>query len=189
MAPPLIDFIIRPEITLVTTSLLAPFAAYLKYQRRFIAPVVLPSWLSLKMIKENIMKKLMIFAVLCVGGVVGYFAMNAMFSSGEIEKAQQEAAAQINKNLPMQVDELTTLEAVSSEGSALVYNYKVDVKKDETDLDVFTAEVKKNLMATMCGKEPFSKLYSAGASYVYNYTDTAGDALTEITIDADTCKS
>ncbi|WP_085905600.1 type II secretion system pilot lipoprotein GspS-beta [Kiloniella majae] len=135
------------------------------------------------------MKKVMIFAVLCVGGAIGYFGINALFSAGKIEKAQQEAAAQINKNLPMQVDELTTLEAVSSEGAALVYNYKVDVKKDETDLDVFTSEVKKNLMATMCGKEPFSKLYSAGASYIYLYSDTSGDELTEITIDADTCKS
>ncbi|WP_085899554.1 hypothetical protein [Kiloniella majae] len=135
------------------------------------------------------MKKIMIFAVICVGGVFGYFAMNAMFETGKAEKAQKAMAAEMNKNLPLQVDELTTLEAVTNEGSALVYNYKVNVNKDDTDLDVFNSEIKKTLKATMCDKEPFTTLYKGGASYVYIYADAVGEELTEITIDADTCKS
>ena len=73
-----------------------------------------------------------------------------------LEKGQAMAAEEIRKQLPMRIDEITTLQSVLSAGKALIYNYRMSLKKSDLDTNKFIAEMKKTLVHNVCQQKQIS---------------------------------
>lgn len=69
-----------------------------------------------------------------------------------IDKIQAEAAANLRKQLPLQVDELTTLQTVLSAGPMLMYSYLLGMTYAEIDQDFFLVKCQRSLSLTSVGR-------------------------------------
>ena len=84
--------------------------------------------------------------------------------------ANRYAAQQINRQTPMRVDEITTLERVETSGTTVIYHQRVEV-----DGANVTTAMKQNLdqsvRAHVCGSEQMRNTISYGGAYRYMWTD------------------
>lgn len=95
--------------------------------------------------------------------------------------AQREAARQLNAQTPIRVDELSSVTAVSAEGTQLTYHMQVQV-----DAAAVTAAQRDGVaQATrnnVCGLEQMRRTMTNGGSYRYVWTDQAGTEITRTVI-------
>ncbi|HEX8193379.1 MAG TPA: hypothetical protein VF552_10815 [Allosphingosinicella sp.] len=92
--------------------------------------------------------------------------------------AQRVAAAVLAEHLPMRVDELTTLIAVTADGIDLTYKYRVSAGRPAFR-DGFDA----NLARSVCADRGRATVISAGGAYRYIWHDTSGRVVHRLTID------
>lgn len=107
-----------------------------------------------------------------------------------------EKIKEINKQLPIKVDEVTTLVTAMVSGNAIFYNYRVDVEKEyleQSDIDELMKDIKEtgkenlrflfqtqsNVMPANEWKRLFAEL---GIYYVYTYFDINNKAFARINI-------
>jgi hypothetical protein len=120
-----------------------------------------------------------------IGKIVGRLAVERYLegqTQGAIEKAQEEAAKQIRAQLPMRVDDVTTLERVAM----LLYQYNVSLT--ESDLDASWHLNQKNMLITNVCKEPGMRLgLKNGAKYRYDYFGKNGILIAEFVVAETDC--
>ena len=102
---------------------------------------------------------------------------------GTIEKAQEQAAQTLSKQLPIKIDDITTLYSVVAAENALIYNYRMDVKKENIDIVAFHNGMTKQLNNNVCGNKKMKWSIGKGARYKYLYTGQNGLFIDEITVD------
>lgn len=125
-----------------------------------------------------------------IGKIVGRSTTQNYFDSkrdGQIEKAQEFAAAELRKQLPMKVDEYTTLQNALSSGKTLVYHYVIAADAIDVDNQSFRTEVNEILNKNVCGSEGMLKVIRAGGSYVYQYVSQDGASIAQFRFDKETC--
>jgi hypothetical protein len=124
-----------------------------------------------------------------IGKIVGRLAVERYLegqTQGAIEKAQEEAAKQIRAQLPMRVDDVTTLERVVDAGAMLLYQYNVSLT--ESDLDASWHLNQKNMLITNVCKEPGMRLgLKNGAKYKYDYFGKNGILIAESVVAETDC--
>jgi hypothetical protein len=108
-------------------------------------------------------------------------------NAGLVNEAQAVAAKQIRKQLPMKIDEITTLQSVASMNSLLIYNYSIDLKKSEIDSTVFLPRMKKNLKSNVCGQKAMAKVIKYGGRYMYSYVGVDGILIGDFKIGKKEC--
>ncbi len=148
------------------------------------------------------MKKFLLYAGLgCVGlvlwalsGQIGRFVGKSAIENyqqgkmqGAVEKAQEMAAEQIRKQLPIQVDEGTTLYNVMVSGKTLIYQYRMKRYKNRIDLDSFHSEMVAMLKHNVCNEKGMRWGIDNGGSFVYYYIGLDGLLIDEITINSSSC--
>ena len=99
------------------------------------------------------------------------------------------AAAEARKQLPMRIDEITTLQSVLSAGKALIYNYRMSLKKSDLDTNKFIAEMKKTSVHNVCQQKQMKSILNLGGVYKYVYMGADGLIIGEITIALADCSS
>ena len=104
-----------------------------------------------------------------------------------IEDIQAAAAEFLSKQLPFQVDEVTTLESVANAGPMLIYNYRLTVLKESLDVPTFRVEMRRTLKQTACAQKDMRKIMSIGGSYRYVYLGADGHMIDEVTIGSSDC--
>lgn len=92
---------------------------------------------------------------------------------------QRAAVALIRERLPIQVDPITTLEAISLEGYEVSYRYRLAIDAPVIDADQLTTRVRRDV----CGNNRMAAMMSAGGSYHYLWLDGSGRTIAEMTID------
>lgn len=96
--------------------------------------------------------------------------------------ANAESARQLNAQMPMRVDEVTTVESVAAFGPEFVYNVRVEV-----DAAGVTAAMRDNLSAGtrnyVCNAADMRQTIGNGGRYRYRWADRAGRPVNEILID------
>lgn len=103
-----------------------------------------------------------------------------------VADAQSHAAKVFRKQLPMKIDEVTTLLTVASAGRTGVYSYRMDLFENELPLD--WRQKQTSLMRhNVCSQPIMSKLMKQGASYAYQYVDKSGKFLVYIKIENSDC--
>jgi hypothetical protein len=93
------------------------------------------------------------------------------------------AARQVNAQLPKQIDEITRLDSISTEGPLLTYHYTI--LRPVSSLPAGAAERLGTMTRTMvCGQAQMRQTLQLGGSYAYRWVDNQGALIHEIRIDA-----
>lgn len=95
--------------------------------------------------------------------------------------AEAEAA---QPSLPMRVDDMTTLRAVTSQGGELIYTYEVD-----TDLAFLSPGLKDSVAALVCQGAPSRALLDAGGLLTFRYQNLQDRPLLRFTVTQADCAS
>ena len=104
----------------------------------------------------------------------------------QIADAVLATATQLRKQLPMRVDEKTTVVAVVAAGRKLKYSYRFDFAKNELPLDWETQQTKV-LRYNVCNHSAMRKMMKIGVLYSYLYTDINGYFIADITVKNSDC--
>jgi hypothetical protein len=99
-----------------------------------------------------------------------------------VEQAMAIAAAELRGQLPMKVDELTTLLSVMSLKKTIMYSYRLEVPPG-ADLTTWELEQAARLEANVCGDTNMRNTIARGGSYRYMYADQTGYRIFDKTID------
>ncbi len=106
-----------------------------------------------------------------------------------VKKAQELAANELRKQLPMKVDELTTLLNVVSLGGVLMYGNRISLRTDELNNDEFIGRMKKQLKTNVCHHEGLMNTLNMGGEYMFSYVNLDGLLIGEINITLADCNS
>jgi ATP-dependent protease ClpP protease subunit len=104
-----------------------------------------------------------------------------------VENGQKLAALELRKQLPKRIDELTTLQNVTSVSTALMYQYKLDISKSDVDVAFFKSEMKNTLIENTCSKKDSKLTLMNGGEYMFSYQDSEGLLITDFTITISDC--
>jgi hypothetical protein len=148
------------------------------------------------------MKKWLIYIALGIGGIliwgfaggigkmVGRTAVEKYQQGkieGTIEKAQELAAKHLRKQLPLKVDEITTMQNVVSVGKNLTYFYTMDRKKSDPSLSQFIRKMTPNIIKNVCGQKDMALSIKYGGSFTYSYMGSDGLSIGSIKISKKEC--
>ena len=98
----------------------------------------------------------------------------------------KEAAAAVNQQAPMMVDQETRLDGASSGKQSLTYNYTmVNYAVSDLDVDKFTQALRPSLLKAGC--EVPKPLLSQGVDVNYVYRDKAEDDIAALKLTAADC--
>ena len=93
------------------------------------------------------------------------------------------AARQVNAQLPRQIDEITRLDSLSTEGPLLTYHYTS--LRAASSLPAGAGERLGTMTRTMvCGQAQMRQTIQLGGAYAYRWVDNQGALIHEIRIDA-----
>ncbi len=93
---------------------------------------------------------------------------------GGVEEAQEMAALELRKQLPMQIDETTTLQSALGVGKTLIYYYRISQLKSDIDNDSFIVEARETLRQDVCQKKQMRSTLNIGGMYNYVYLSLDG---------------
>lgn len=93
----------------------------------------------------------------------------------------REAARQLNLQLPVKVDPVTTLEQVTAEGTTLIYRYSADVLRGQVAPEALEA-AKAGVRAKVCQSQDMRDTIGIGGVYRYIWNDRAGERLGELVV-------
>ena len=100
-------------------------------------------------------------------------AMSTAERHALIECANRYAAQQINAQTPMRVDDITTLESVTTSGTTVIYNQRANV--DVRDITApIRAQMDQTVRRNVCASEQMRNTISYGGGYRYIWVDRAG---------------
>jgi hypothetical protein len=125
-----------------------------------------------------------------IGRFIGRSAMESYVQGrqeGGVEKVLELAVHEIRKQLPMQIDEATTLQNVMSVGNAFYYYYHLSYLKSDIDAEYFREAMTRNLRSNACQHQDMRYAIDMGAEYKYIYMSADGLVIDEITIRASDC--
>ena len=97
------------------------------------------------------------------------------------------AAAEVRKQLPIQIDEITTLQTVFSAGKTGIYQYRLSLIRGDIDVDYFIAKMRENLRNNVCQQKQMKYILDEGGDYKYVYMSSDGLLIGEITITPSDC--
>ena len=94
-----------------------------------------------------------------------------------------EAARQLNPQLPVQVDALTRLDRISTDGPLLTYHYTVSRTVSQLPAGI-GPQLASNTRMTVCARPDMRQTLQLGGSYAYRWTDSNGAVIQEVRIDS-----
>jgi len=97
--------------------------------------------------------------------------------------ANREMVRQMEGQMPIRIDQVTSLVALTSAGATLTYNYRVEVD-GATVTDQGRRQLEQSTRATVCGRPDMQQTMSLGGAYAYVWADRAGRPIHAILIDS-----
>jgi hypothetical protein len=139
------------------------------------------------------MNKLLIRIVAgAVGAVVGFLAVSALFHGQHAKSLDQnlrQVATDLNKKLPMMVDDQTRLDQVSAKTGTLIYAYSLpNATKNDLDFSSLAKILKPQMIANYRDNKTMTALRQWNVSLDYQYKDKNGDFMGEILVTPDDLK-
>ena len=92
-------------------------------------------------------------------------------------------AAQINPQLPRQIDELTRLDRIDAVGTVLTYNYTVLRSVNQLPPNA-VQQIEAGTRQLVCSQPPMREALQLGGSYAYRWVDNQGAPIHQMQIDA-----
>lgn len=128
-----------------------------------------------------------------VGALIGSASVD-QFSEGYREGASSRALAvgldkavrQLKSQVPVQVDEITTLRDAMATSNEIIYLMEVSQDFSTTDLVVVKAQLQTQNQKNVCDNAGTRQLVAAGGKMTWRYLDAGGDTFS---VTVDTCPS
>ena len=124
-----------------------------------------------------------------VGGkfAYNYFTTGSIADQTKIERVLMQTANEINKNLPVVLDQHTRLDTtIASAGNKFLYQYTMlNINIDALDIGQFVNEMKPKLINQYQSREEMKTFRDLGVALTYSYLSEAGIELVSITISPD----
>ena len=102
---------------------------------------------------------------------------NGSAGAGNPELAREIAAAatQLDAQAPMQVDDITTLTGVSSNGTEIVYDMAISQDVPTGQIDQLRQAAQSGNQTNLCADSRSGDLIRMGATMTHRYVDPSGD--------------
>ena len=115
------------------------------------------------------------------------FLSSFMACGGSKESKMIEATvAEVNKQCPMQIDIVTTLEKVKFESPKTIqYHYKLDFNQIDTNVEDIKKAIDKNIRYNMVNNKDLDALKEIGTTFKYFYKNQEGKDLFDFTFGPD----
>ena len=133
--------------------------------------------------------------VLALSSQIGKFVSTSVIAgvddlttNSKIASMQVKFAEEINKQLPMQIDEATVLQSVTVLGTTLIYNYRLHYDAAAIDKEYFLSEMQTSLSNGVCSTPEMVQVLEAGGKYLYSYLSQDNFNLGKVTFDASSCR-
>lgn len=124
-------------------------------------------------------------------GLVGGSVAESYVKSKNEEHVSQilsDSLNDIRSQLPIAVDEITTLENVDLDGLTYIYEYKVDLSDFDTNqIDFIRSNIKNENTNIGCGNPDIVKVLDEGVEYRYLYHDLGNNYITSFDITKSIC--
>ena len=104
-----------------------------------------------------------------------------------VAKAQRDGAKLLREQLPIKLDDYTTLTDVKAVNTNLRYHYTVNAKRSEIDLNQFISQMSSTLESKVCGQNDMRLTIEHGGTYTYLYVGSDGLSLGDFTIGKRAC--
>lgn len=96
----------------------------------------------------------------------------------------------VRKDLPIPVDDVTTLEGIDSDGLTVIYNYRIKVSGlDPSEKSKFESDIQNVNTKNICNNPKTSKFLEMGVSYIYKYQDLDNISIRGFEVTKDICES
>lgn len=94
----------------------------------------------------------------------------------------REAARQASAQLPLRVDEVTTITSIVADGTTVIYNIRVDT--DAASMPAVARErIETAARASACSRADMRQTMGMGGAYTYVWSDRAGRTFLQFRID------
>lgn len=126
-----------------------------------------------------------------VGSVAGSVAVNSMMGRGgaSIDATLMKTASEINKTMPVMVDQITRLDNVMAmPGKKLAYNYTLLELDPMADAAEFSQNIRPKLVNGYQTSSDMADLRKAGVTLIYVYRDEQGREFAKLEIAANATK-
>ena len=133
-----------------------------------------------------------------LGGAIGGSVAESYLNSNKQDMDNQaqaieilsESISDIKKDLPITVDEITTLEKIDLIGLNIIYEYKLElVGLSTNERETIGFEVKNENTKVACENTDVVKALKMGVSYQYNYRDLDGLEVPGFKVTQDICNN
>ena len=143
-----------------------------------------------RLIKKELKKKISwIFGTL-IGALIGITLAQLLpinisgggkFSEEELAKAKIE----MNKSLPMQIDEYTRADSASFNGEILNYYYTISLSKDKIDVDVLDQNLSSSILQNIKNASELEVFKDRNVTFTYIYRDINSELFYTYKVTAD----
>ncbi len=127
-----------------------------------------------------------------IGAVVGFLVVSALFHeqpAKSLDENLNQVATELNKKLPMMVDDQTRLDQVSVKTGTLVYAYTLpNATKNDLDFSSLAKIIKPKMIANYRDNETMAALRKWSVGLDYQYKDKNGDFIGEVLVTPDDFK-
>lgn len=119
-----------------------------------------------------------------IASVLSYYGVQQLFFKTDVEKELKKAVVELNKQLPMQVDEYSRLDSASAEGK-IRFNYYYtlfDLEKSEVNLDTVNKYIRPGIIENVQSSPELRGFRKNKITMNYNYFDKEGAFVTQISV-------
>jgi hypothetical protein len=107
-------------------------------------------------------------------------------NAGDVEEETAKALIRLRAELPKKIDDTTTLMWVRSQGTRLIFEYRVAVDGAKFD-DAIKDKLRLSVTKHLCNGADTRRILALGGSFQYVYSDVAGAHLMTVDVVKDNC--
>lgn len=96
-------------------------------------------------------------------------------SATDLPRQIAAGVAEARPQLPIRVDDITTMTGISAAGTRILYDMRLDADIEAADIPGARAEQQAYLERAACEARDTRQMIDAGATLAYRYTDRNGD--------------
>jgi|26BtaG_2_1085354.scaffolds.fasta_scaffold03912_4 hypothetical protein len=105
-----------------------------------------------------------------------------------ISKGISDNLYMIKKDLPITIDDVTTLESIDSDELSVIYDYRLKVSGlNDSEKSKLESDIKNENTKSACNNPDMSKFLELGVSYIYNYHDLDNIRINGFEVTKDIC--
>ena len=120
---------------------------------------------------------------------ISYYGVQQLFKK-DFESELKNAALELNKQTPMQIDQFSRLDSASSKGKTnFIYYYTlIEVEKSEVNMDTVNKYIRPNIIESVKNNPDLKPYRDKNVSLDYKYYDNKGVFVMEINVTPDLYK-